>query len=242
MGAGVQTSAMLIKYYKEYDYIIFADTGDELPETYEYIEKYLKPFCEEHNANWITVRHPKYDSLMDWSMDKKILPMRSTRQCTKEFKVFPIQRFVRKHGARIRDPCIMDIGFSIDESHRLGNDKHTPKYIKKNYPLLDDKLSRKDCEKIITDFGWPIPAKSGCDFCPFKRWSEFKKLWQERPERFKEVVAMEKNDRGYPNHTLKDGHKLESIMLQNTNLNAFGFNDGDDPEDDMMCDEGHCMT
>ena len=53
---------------------------------------------------------------------------------------------------------------------------------------------------------------------------------------------MEKNDRGYPNHTLKDGHKLESIMLQNTNLNAFGFNDGDDPEDDMMCDEGHCMT
>ena len=36
MGAGVQTTALLLKYWERYDhvYAIFADTGDEMPETY----------------------------------------------------------------------------------------------------------------------------------------------------------------------------------------------------------------
>lgn len=32
MGAGVQTTACLLRY--KYDHVIFADTGDERPETY----------------------------------------------------------------------------------------------------------------------------------------------------------------------------------------------------------------
>ena len=54
MGAGVQTTALLIKFGTKYDHVIFADTGDENPETYYYIKHYLKPFCQENNIDWIT--------------------------------------------------------------------------------------------------------------------------------------------------------------------------------------------
>ena len=57
MGAGVQTTACLLRFPERYDHIVFADTGDEEPETYEYIEKYLKPFCGEKQLDWVTVKN-----------------------------------------------------------------------------------------------------------------------------------------------------------------------------------------
>jgi len=39
MGGGVQTTAMLIKYWETVDKIIFADTGAEFKATYDYIEE-----------------------------------------------------------------------------------------------------------------------------------------------------------------------------------------------------------
>ncbi|MGI0079676.1 MAG: phosphoadenosine phosphosulfate reductase family protein, partial [Nitrososphaerales archaeon] len=52
-GAGVQTTALLLT--DEFDEIIFADTGAEMPETYDYIEKYVKPYCKEKDLKFTTV-------------------------------------------------------------------------------------------------------------------------------------------------------------------------------------------
>ena len=57
MGGGVQTTAILIRYWENYDYVVFADLGDEMPETYYYINHYLKPFAEEKGLKWIDCRH-----------------------------------------------------------------------------------------------------------------------------------------------------------------------------------------
>ena len=81
MGAGVQTTAMLIKYYERLDHVIFADTGDEYPETYFYVKQYLKPFCEEKNLDWITVKNNKFKSIMDRCFKKKVIPFRNLRWC-----------------------------------------------------------------------------------------------------------------------------------------------------------------
>ena len=88
MGAGVQTTAMLLKFPDRYKngYIIFADTGDEKKETYWYIENYLKPFCIEKGLRWVTVHHKHGFSLMGWCIKRKILPIRSRRWCTADFK------------------------------------------------------------------------------------------------------------------------------------------------------------
>ena len=195
MGAGVQTTACLIKFPERYDYIVFADTGDEIPATYDYIEKYLKPYCKDQGLKWVTVRNEKYDSLMDFYIKIKSLPIRRTRECTRKFKIDPIKKFARSIGATAKNPVYEDIGFSIDESHRMGSGKYDVLYLKKEYPLIDHHISRNGCHEIIKQHGWPAPIKSGCDYCPFRSRKEFRDLWHARPERFIQIVNMEKNDR-----------------------------------------------
>ena len=114
MGAGVQTTALLLKFPERYDHIVFADTGDEEPETYYYIEKYLKPHCKEQGLDWVTVKFEKYDSLMDFCFKEKTLPIMRTRECTRRFKIDPIKKFVKSIGATAKNPVYEDIGFSID--------------------------------------------------------------------------------------------------------------------------------
>lgn len=236
MGAGVQTTAMLLKWPERYDYIIFADTGDEKAETYWYIEKYLKPFCKENNLKWVTVRHKHGFSLMEWCLHRKILPIVSRRWCTSDFKIKPINRFLRKIGATKKNPVHVDIGISLDESHRANFTKKDVQYVIKEYPLLDHKLTRKDCYTIIEDHGWPAPAKSGCDFCMFNKRSHFRKLRTDQPERFHKIVLMEQNDRYYPRKPLIGNFPLEGLE-KNGSLDDYADEDEID-----SCDSGHCFT
>ena len=96
MGAGVQTTALLIKYWERYDHVIFADTGDEMPETYAYISKYIKPFCKEKQIQFLTVRSKSGLTLWEDSMQKRSYPLRMTRQCTKDHKISPIRKKLRE--------------------------------------------------------------------------------------------------------------------------------------------------
>lgn len=237
MGAGVQTTAMLLKWHERYDYIIFADTGDEYAETYWYIENYLKPFCKEHNLEWVTVKHKHGFSLMEWCIKRKIIPIRTRRWCTMDFKVKPINRFIRTLGAKKKNPVHVDIGISMDESQRANFTKKDVQYIVKEYPLLDAKLTRSDCKKIITDYGWPLPPKSGCDFCMFQKRSTLRKMLAtpEGKARLIEIDKMEKNDRYYPRKPLIGKFTIDGL-LKNGTLDDFPDDDNDD-----SCDDGYCF-
>lgn len=238
MGAGVQTTAILLKFWKRYKngFIIFADTGDEKKETYWYIENYLKPFCESKGLKWITVKHKKGMSLMEWCFHRRILPIRTRRWCTLDFKVKPINRFIKSQGATRKNPFITDIGISLDESHRANFSKKGPKYVIPEYPLLDENITRRECYEIIKEHGFPLPPKSGCDFCPYTKRKDMRQLLADDPERFKKIVEMEKNDRWYPNKPLIGNSPLETL-LQNSQLDDF-------IEDEIQdtCDSGHCFV
>ena len=238
MGAGVQTTAMLLKWPERYDHIIFADTGDEYAETYWYIENYLKPFCKEHNLEWITVKHKHGFSLMEWCLKRKILPIISRRWCTQDFKIRPINRCLRKLGATRKNPIYVDIGISIDESQRANFSKKDVLYVVKEYPLLDAKLSRNDCKKIITDHGWPLRPKSGCDFCMFQKRSTLRKMLATPEGRLRliEIDKMEKNDRYYPRKPLIGKFTINGLLKNGT------LDDFPDDEDDDSCDSGYCFT
>ena len=163
MGAGVQSTAILLKFGHKYDHVIFSDTGDEQPETYHHIENNLKPYCKQHNINWITVKHAQYNSLSDYCIDKKWTPnvgrLKHSRRCTDHFKITPILRKLKELGATKDNPINCHLGISIDEAQRLNAYSYTdkPKYQHKVYPLIDHKISRKDCHKIIADSGMPPP-------------------------------------------------------------------------------------
>jgi len=238
MGAGVQTTALIIMNPKRYDYVIFADTGDEKQETYYYIEKHLKPFCKEKGVEWVTVKHKHGFSLMEWCMKRKIIPIRTRRWCTMDFKVKPINRFLRTIGATKKNPVHVDIGFSVDEAHRINFNKYDVQYVVKEYPLLDQNITRNQCYKIITDAGFPIPPKSGCDFCMFQKRSELRKMLvtPQGRARLEEINKMEKNDRYYPRKPLIGKYPIDGLLHNNT-LDAFT----DDSDEIDSCDTGHCF-
>ena len=193
MGAGVQTTACLIRYSSYYDAVIFADTGNEYPETYAYIEKYLKPFCADHQIKWFTVTNGRSKSLYDDCFKKKQVPYLLSRQCTREFKIIPINRKLRELGATKKNPITVDIGISMDEIQRMNSSKYQKCYEIKNYPLITDKITRDQCKQIILDRGWPLPAKSSCYYCGFQKKSEFRRLKYTHPELYDMAMKLEKN-------------------------------------------------
>ena len=237
MGAGVQTTAMLLKYADTVDACIFADTGDEKKQTMWFIETYLKPFCKEHGIDWYTVRDPDYVSLSDYCNQKEWVPnvtrLITGRLCTNQFKIRPINRKLRELGATAKKPIDIWIGISIDEVRRLKANAFVdkPKYAHKVYPFLDDKVSREDCYRIITDFGWPIPIKSGCDFCPFAGKKAIRNVAGSDPDRYEYLVQLDKAD-------ARGMHFFDTPLTHSQRLDDFSDIDFE-PVD--VCESGHCM-
>lgn len=65
------------------------------------------------------------------------------------------------------------LGITLDEVERAKPSE--VKWIRHEYPLLDRKMYRSDCELFLKKAGLPIPPKSACIFCPFTsklRWVE----------------------------------------------------------------------
>jgi hypothetical protein len=61
------------------------------------------------------------------------------------------------------------------------------------YPLVERKVTRDDCLKIIENAGYKIPIKSGCFFCPFNNKKVWISLKLEHPDLFQKALDMEKN-------------------------------------------------
>ena len=219
MGAGVQTTAMLLMWRDKYDYVIFADPGDEMPETYWYISEYLKPYAGE---KWITVKR-EGKSLYDDCYDKKEVPFIQHRQCTRQFKIDPINKMLKQLGATKQNPAIVDIGISSDEASLLASSKFEKPYERKNYPLATNHISREKCKEIIKEHGWPIPNKSGCYYCGFQSRHELRKLQRTHPDLYRKAMELEKNA----------GRSLRWHMktLPEVTDSLDGY-----------CDSGHCMV
>jgi hypothetical protein len=187
-GAGVNSVAGILHYGAAgYDEIIFADTGSEKPETYQYLDFLIK------EKGWkITIIKSKLGNLYDYYFKKKLYPLRFNRDCTGKFKITPIKQYLRtKYGKK--ETFQNDIFIDYSEFHRMKTSD--VKYQTLEYPLVYDKIDREECLSIIKDAGYPIPVKSGCFMCPFNS----KKIWTnlkvQHPELFAKALKMEKNDK-----------------------------------------------
>ncbi|MCY4582856.1 MAG: hypothetical protein OXE50_08710 [Chloroflexi bacterium] len=104
------------------------------------------------------------------------------RQCTKEFKVVPIQRFIKEtvlgipRGKPVKKRARGMMGFSCEEVARIKPSRE--KWIDSVYPLMDARLYRPHCIRIVEDAGLGTPRKSACTFCPYhsdRYWAEMKR-------------------------------------------------------------------
>lgn len=186
-GAGVQTTALVIMAASgdlgfPIDVVVFADTKGEKPETYWYMENYTLPLLKKAGIRfaWLT-NQSKYDgeSLYDYSFRHRFLPGMPTRQCSDHFKARVIARAYPKAEKLI--------GFNTDELRRTENPVHSGA----RFPLVELGMSGNDCVSVIQSFGWPIPTKSSCFFCPFQRPFEWNWLKSRHPELFHKALDLE---------------------------------------------------
>ena len=198
-GLGVDSTAMIIKLVKEkmpLDHVVFADTGGELPESYKYIP-IMRKFLDKHNIQFTIVFPSKFRSLYERCFQRKVIPDKMMRWCTRDTKVLPIHRFYKK---TIKTFIHEYMGIDAGEKKRVRIAKES--FIEKHYPLIDWDMNRNDCIQYIKDQGFPVIEKSGCYFCPFNSISRWHKVMKKYPKLFKLAQKLEKNNKRYPKQTL----------------------------------------
>ena len=215
-GGGHQTAGMLalIKLGRlpKPDVIIFADTGGEIPETYHHLENYAKPLADELGIPFHIVVHTnkgKEETLYDFAYRYKWIPQPFQRTCTNQFKIQVIHKAMRPYKGKEAVNCW--IGISTDEAHRRKESR--VKWITNTYPLVDNGLSRADCDEAMRTIGMLIPPKSGCYFCPFNRTTRWREIRIHTPELYQKAIALEDNARQrVPSMTLTGKAPLKAYL------------------------------
>jgi hypothetical protein len=251
LGAGVQSTPLIVLNAEKMisnptNVAIFADTGSERPETYDYLERVIKPYAAAKGVEIITIDRTytghEYDkSLEAYSEHYKILPSTKSRWCTDKFKMRPINHYLAEQGIT---ECLHQVGISTDEAHRAKEERQA-----KRYPLLEIGYSRGDCEKLILDKLGELPVKSGCYFCPYASKTFYKKLDEEHPELLVKAIHLEGVSRSKKRPTDRKnlpvwGNLAKFVYYQmlpgRTQIDMFAEEDfSQDTGDD--CETGYCM-
>lgn len=123
---------------------------------------------------------------------------RTRRQCTAEYKINPIEKYLRRQvlglAPRQRAPINIQIiqwrGISTDEASRMKPSRHT--WMSVRYPLaMELRMSRQDCLNWMRDHGYPTPPRSACIGCPFHSDAEWRRMRDETPSEWLDAVAFD---------------------------------------------------
>ena len=215
LGAGVQSSALcfmaaLGEIVPMPVAAIFADTGSEPSEVYDWVD-------------WMSERLPfpvlrvkrGGDSLEKFGCRMKTMPdgrkfpkcyipwftrgadgatgMVTRRSCTKEYKIRPVQKAARRVSGITRGQtevgCVQWIGLSREEVWRVKDSRVG--WQRNRWPLIEMDMSRANCLFWMESHGYPRPPRSACVFCPFRSDSEWRYLAARAPSDFRRAVEFE---------------------------------------------------
>ena len=223
------------------DEIIFADTGWERTDIIEQTKE-IKKYVESNGFKFSVVQS-QYGPLEDYlhqnltkKENKGFLPIpyhskdkgMGMRQCTYQFKIWPINQFLKKtYGNAGR---IAQLGIHVTEIERIKDPRN--KKDTNRFPLVDLNLTRTDCINIVAKEGLPMPPKSACVGCPYLPASRFIELNNENPKDFERAEKIDTlmNPQGkylsntkIPLNALKQQQVFPDIL------------------EDSSCDSGYCF-
>ena len=167
---------------------VFCDTGEELPETYEYLDKIEKFLGKEIKR---LKSKKSFSELLQ--ARKGFLPSSQARWCTRELKIEPFEEYVGD------DLCYNYIGIRADEPHRKGYISTKPNIIAK-YPFIEDGITKPDVLRILEKSGIGLPdyykwrSRSGCYFCFFQQKNEWIGLLHNHPDLYAKAQMYEKEN------------------------------------------------
>jgi len=222
-GGGVDSTAILIGLSHLYaagdktarpDLILFADTGDELPETYENVNR-MNAWCATVGFPEVTiVSRPNnipgrvgYKSLSENCVTNETLPSEAFGRgaCAGKWKHDPMDAFLfgRKRPYRMGwmeangHACkpVKLIGYNATEAATGKRGKHAKntedKIARFRYPLIEWNWTRQDCVDAIAAEGLPTVIKSACSMCPNQSEAELRTMAKINPSQFLRALAIE---------------------------------------------------
>lgn len=178
---------------------VFTDSGCELPETYEYLDRIRAVLGIE-----ITVISPEKSWDNYWSLVKvkktpygafTYLPSPKQRWCTEVLKLIPYDKWLTEHCGDVEVRSY--VGLRADEAReRKGFISKKPN-VKSRYPFIEDRLVYDDIVRLLEDSGLGFPSyyqwrtRSGCYFCFYQTKKEWIGLYDHHPELFARAMQYE---------------------------------------------------
>ena len=246
LGAGVQSSTMaLMAAHGELTprpaYAIFADTKFEPEGVYKHLDwlesvvsnplRVNNPFpilrvtagdiAADHIAGERSGKKRKYASMPLFTA--KGMGM---RQCTADYKIFPIRKKLRELlGLKYRQRAPRKIaerqwlGISTDEATRMKPSRDA--WVENVWPLIEMNMSRQDC---LRWFEKKYPrrqlAKSACIACPFHNDAMWRDMKMNDPVSFEQAVEFDNAIRinrasGKDQYVHRSGKPLSEVDFRN---------------------------
>lgn len=228
-GGGIQSSTLIMMMCTGdlpwVDHIIHADVGDESEATYRHLDWLDAQVTRFSNGRVGLHRVSRGGRLSDMIRNRvtgrgatsndRFVPVpaytsgskggrggQGKRQCTREFKIEPLEKRQREllgYRPRQRIPagsCEVWIGISTDEVVRAG--AAFTSWTVNRYPLLEKRMSRTDCVRWLKEHGFPVPPKSACIFCPYKTNAEWRWLRDHDPKAWADAIEIDRLIRSAP--------------------------------------------
>lgn len=225
LGVGVQSVTLALMAARREigpmpDVAIFADTSGERASTYKYLDwlETVLPF-PVHRVRRpgptlaelsIGVANGTIDrvgtGVPPWFYRDGMM----RKQCSGAFKrdvvLAEIRRMVGlapRQRAPKGDPFVETwLGMSTDEMQRVATSRQP--WIHNRHPLVEAGMRRSDCITWLEERQYPIPDKSACVFCPYRRNDGWRHMRDNAPEDFAEACRVDELIRdGVPGLPLK---------------------------------------
>jgi hypothetical protein len=216
-----------------------ANTGRERQATWDYLHNHLQPYLDPIGLTVEVVPHSLARVDLYDRSGLTLLPAytaegRKAAFCSGEWKRDVMERWLRSKGVK---ECVQWLGFSLDELHRCARKPHRPWCIP-GYPLIDKRLSRGACYRIIEAAGLPRPPKSRCWMCPHQNAEEWREVKAD-PSEWARACALDEEIRQ------SDPEQRADLFLHSSRV-PLAMADLGSPGDDMPlfrhCQDGGCWT
>jgi len=186
--SGGKDSSALAVYLRdqvpEMEYF-FCDTGAELPETYDYLNRLEvvlgKPIARLNSDRGFDHWFEVY---------RGTLPSPQVRWCTRQMKIKPLEEWLGD------DESVSYVAIRADESSRTGYISTKPN-ITTVFPFIEDDIDHEGVMRILDEAGVGLPeyyewrTRSGCYFCFYQRKAEWVGLSERHPDLFERALAIE---------------------------------------------------
>ena len=249
LSGGKDSTGLAIMLHKQIPNLeyFFCDTGKELKETYDYLDKIKARLG-------IKIEYLSAERDFDHYLDiyGGMLPSAQVRWCTKQLKLLPLEQFIGDDftysyiGIRadeVRDgyisskPNIIPI-YPYRPSNYFSqsitkNFKYDQVQIRQNLsdmgisiPFREEGYDINDVRNILDESGIGLPkyyewrTRSGCYFCFFQRKYEWVMLAEKHPDLFEKAVAYEENHKDGREFFWSQGESLRDILKRKDEIVA----------------------